>query len=542
MRTVAIILADLEQTPLGTKSRLADAMHGEPVLRRTIGRLEASKNLSTIVVASPPNQADMVRSILDGTTAVVESVDAPPPPYHRLVCVARKWSLDSWRGGLGGSCAFDEYTHSTVHTALCEKHNAEAVAIAAPGSVLIDPELLDAMIEHHVANVDDARLTFAQAPPGLTAMIIQPGVLEEIAKQSAPPGWGLAYKPDAPGIDVAFRSCCFAAPQSVRHASGRLTADTTRSMRTLNAILAENKNPTVEQIAGWLHHRAGNAIEPLPQEVEIELTTDDPLPKTRLRLRGSRVPERGPLSIEWVKSVARELSGDADDALVVLGGHGDPLCHVQFPTVLRELRSAGVYGICVYTTGQSVSQQALDALIEYQVDVVAVHVDAQSPETYQSLNGSELAGVHQFINRLVSARADAQQPAPIVIPQMTKCIDNVEEMDVFFDEWVRRTGCATITGYCDYAGALPDLAVTDASPPQRKACRRLWRRCVILSDGSIVACDQDAAGAMRLGHLRDTTLSQAWCGPAASRLRHSHLTLSLNEMPMCENCRQWFRR
>jgi len=62
-----------------------------------------------------------VRSIVAGTGATVESVDSPPPPYRRVVTVARKWSLDSWRGGLGGSAAFDEYTDTAVHLAIARK-------------------------------------------------------------------------------------------------------------------------------------------------------------------------------------------------------------------------------------------------------------------------------------------------------------------------------------------------------------------------------------------------------------------------------------
>lgn len=540
MKIVAVLIADLDRTPIGTTSRLANELRGVAILRRTVERIQRSRRVDQIVVAAPPSQFDRVQLILNGTDAMVESVDLPPPPYRRLVTVARKWSLDSWRGGLGGSAAFDEYTDTAVHLAIARKTEAGAVVVVAPGAVLLDPAMLDAMIEHHVANADDARLTFAQAPPGLTGTIIQTAVLEELAPQNAPPGWGLAYKPDAPAIDVAFRSCCYAAPRSVRHCAGRLTADTDRSIRTIERILDAGDDLPAEQV-GQLLIEYSATIESLPREVEIELTTDDPLPNTRLRLRGDHVPSRGPIAVETIERLAIELVAGNDDALVVLGGHGDPLLHPQLTAILGSLRRAGVYGICMYTTGQSLTDDALSAIIEHQVDVVVIHADAWGAETYRALNGGDLTVVNAAVDRLIRARTDARQPAPIVIPQMTKCVENVEEMDAFFDGWIRRSGCATIAGFSDYGGRLDDLAVTDTSPPRRSVCRRLWRRCVILADGSVVACDQDAAGSLRLGQIDTASLGEIWNGQAASRLRGMHQSMQLDERSLCARCSQWHR-
>ena len=38
MKVIATLQADLEETPLGTKSRLADELGGVPVLLRTVQR------------------------------------------------------------------------------------------------------------------------------------------------------------------------------------------------------------------------------------------------------------------------------------------------------------------------------------------------------------------------------------------------------------------------------------------------------------------------------------------------------------------------
>ena len=42
MKVAAVIQADLIETPLGTRSRLADELAGAPVLRRTVERISRS--------------------------------------------------------------------------------------------------------------------------------------------------------------------------------------------------------------------------------------------------------------------------------------------------------------------------------------------------------------------------------------------------------------------------------------------------------------------------------------------------------------------
>ena len=85
MKVIATLQADLEMTPLGTRSRLVDDLHGIPVLRRTVEGLRRTKLLQGVYVLSPAEQAQRCVSLLGGTGAVVRPFDAPPPPWASLV-------------------------------------------------------------------------------------------------------------------------------------------------------------------------------------------------------------------------------------------------------------------------------------------------------------------------------------------------------------------------------------------------------------------------------------------------------------------------
>ncbi len=541
MKALAVLDADLENTPLGTRSRLADALAGAPLLRRTVDRLSRCASLQGIVVACPESQRERVVELLDGTPADVIGRDAEPPPYRGLVQVARKWSLDAWRGGLGGSTFLDECVNIDLNAAILDRYPVEALLVAAPGAALLDPALVDAMIAHARAHAGESKLTFAQSPPGLTPVIFQAGLCRQLAEKRVPPGWALAYKPDDPSIDLVFRSCNFPVPQSVRYPAGRLTGDTDRSWRAMNQIVADGADIDAEAVGRWLLAREGADLPPRPREVEIELTTDDPLPDTVLRPRGDRVPSRGPMDPALVESISRELAED-DDALVVLGGCGDPVLHPEFDRILAILRNNRVYGVAVATTGARLTAPVIEALIRHRVDLVAVHVDAWRDETYQRVQGGgDLGRVCDAIAQLEQARVSAAQAAPIIVPHLCKSTLNVEEMDAFFDGWLRARGCAAITGFSHYGRRLDDLTVVDMQPPTRIPCRRLFQRCVVLANGAVSACDQDYCGEIALGHLGDATLTEVWTGSRAGALRAHHLALDLAAEPRCAACCEWHR-
>ena len=340
---------------------MSDKLAGKPVLVRTLERLLDCEKLDEIVVCFPEQQKPDMEDLVANLRVQLRPRNDCSPPYQALIKTARKWAQDAWRGGLGSSCSFDEYTNGELCAAIANEFEADAIVSVPPGAALLDPNLTDSMIAHADDNSQEVRLVFAQAPPGLVPLILQRAICDDVAGSRTPVGWTLAYRPDEPRTDLAFKPCCFAVPHSVRHAAGRLCADTDRSLQTMSDLLAGGEGKTAEQIGEWLIERDSTFHDTLPREVEIELTTEDPLPQTSLRPRGERTPSRGPISLEIVDKIAREL-GTRDDSLVVLGGHGEPFLHPQFDQIFRILRQHNVFGIAVYTSGQELPDAAIRSI------------------------------------------------------------------------------------------------------------------------------------------------------------------------------------
>jgi hypothetical protein len=522
MKVIAVILADLERSPPGTRSRLAEPLAGVPVLRRTVQRLAQVKTLGSIHVLARPAERPRVQELLAGLPAIVHPSDLPPAPHEELVRVARKWALDNWRGGIGGACAFDESFHAAALQAVAKAASADAVMAVPAHAVLLSPPLAGAMIEHLRGPGKDYRFVFTQGPPGLTPILMTAPILDELVPAAYPPGVLLAYKPAAAEPDLISKPCCYQVPTAVAMTHGRLLADTSESFATCEAVLkelGEQAAGDAEAVCRFLADRRPLYVPPLPAELEVELTTQDSLPGTRLRPAGKAVPARGEMDLRLLERVVGELA-QRDDSLVVFGGFGDPLCHPQWREALRLTRQAGIFGISVQTTGKRLAQIDRDALLNEPPDLLVVRLDAASEAVYAQVQGEPgLDAAVQAVLALDEARRQRRQVRPVVVPSMIKSRLNVGDLEAFFEQWVTKVGSCWIEGYSDRAGQMEPLQVASMAPLVRVRCRRLRSRLVVLADGRTVSCDQDYQAIQTVGDLRRQSLQEVWLGTPLQHLR-----------------------
>lgn len=551
MKTIVTIEADFERSPIGTVSRLADDLAGTPVLRRTVERALGAEKPSSVHVIVRAEQRSRAAELVGDLNVRIESHEAEASPGAELARTARKWSLDGWRGGIGGACWFDEGTHAAVLAALGKREGADGVAIVPAAAALIDPVMLDAMIDQFESIADTHRLTFAAAPPGLAALLVRADLLDELANAGQPISHLLAYRPEDARGGYLNTQYCHQTPTLVAGTSARLLADTDRGVEALNAVLKHAGNgtattPAADRICEWLQTRTPDRAA-LPREVELELTTEDQLRDTQLRPRGDAVPRRGPVDLAVVRRLVDELR-TVDDALLVLGGFGEPLLCPQLPEILEICRPAhgsdgdGVFGLTVRTNGLALDRPAVEQLAAHRVDVVLVTLDAHSGETYRAVHGiDEFARVTANLEGLMQWRQQARCVRPLLVPELMKARETFDDMEAFFDHWIGRVGSAVIRGYSHCAGQLPDRAVMNMAPVHRCACRRLTSRCLVLADGRVVACDQDFAGRQVMGDLTRESLHAIWTGQQATQLHACHVTSELAGLPLCPQCDEWHR-
>ncbi len=544
MRTIAVIEADFARGALGTRARLNDDLLGETVLRRTLKRVLAARRIDRVHLVVRHQEKPLADAAVAGLDVAVQTHDAGSVPWREMIASGRKWSLDGWRGGLVGASVFDESLNPWVLSAICQMDQAEAVVSVAPAAPLMDPGLLDGLVGHYEQVRGEMRLAFTQTAPGLSAAVYQPALLAELANAGQPLCRLLAYRPEEPRKDLATQNAFFSVPAQIAHAMGRCIVDTQCAFDRTSRMLREignDESADAMTVSRWLGDHKYDQVGRLPEEVEIELTTEDPLPNTTLRPRGSAVGGRGPMSMDLFKRLIDELAG-RDDVRVIFGGFGDPLLHPQWPAMVGYARQAGVFGIAVRTSGITLDAMAVDALMTPRVDVLNVLVDAVTPATYRAVHNADYyQRVLENVEAVGRANHQRQQPQPLIVCEMAKTRATIGEMEQFYDFWVTKTGSAYLAGPSHYARQWADLAVMSMAPPARRTCHRIFFRTLVLADGRVTVCDQDFKGTHAIGSLTESSLSSLWTGPAMTGVRRSHLDGRFDGMPLCPACEEWHR-
>lgn len=549
MKTIATIAVDLARSPLGTRSRLADDLCGKPVFRRTVERVLNADRIAEIHLLTPTDQGPAVANLLAGLPLQTDASDALaritilsvdcPPSYSPLVRAGRIWGLDGWRGGIGGLCAFDEDFNAAAVALAASRALAGTVISIPAAACLINPELIDAMIDHYETIAAGFRMTFAQTPPGLSGIVLHRELLDELAAANHPPGMILLYHPERAFADLAGKEPCYRPPSEVIEARGRLIADTERSVRRLRELIEAGADDwDAARIGRWLLDRAERHVDPIPQEIEIELTTEDRLPEpSLLRPRGPAVGKRGPIKLDTIRSIADSIA-DYDDVRIVLAGFGDPCLHPQFAAICRILRDSTAAAIAVRTPALCDAAAIEIALFQTPVDVIEVTLDAMTAETYHKVHGLDaFESATRRLETWLARRQSSASVTPFIMPSFVKSEDNIHEMEAFYDHWQRRLGACLVTGHSHYAGQRQPRAVTQMAPPKRTVCRRTLSRAMILADGRMTTCDQDFAGRQTTGRLDESPLSELWHSANMKAIRENRFDAA----PLCPNCDEWHR-
>jgi radical SAM protein with 4Fe4S-binding SPASM domain len=549
MKTIATIVVDLVHGPLSTRSRLADDLGGIPVLRRTVERVLNAKCVAEIHLLTPTDQAPAVARLLtdlpvesganDLSARIKYQTVTNSPSYSPLVRAGRIWGLDGWRGGIGSLCAFDEDYNAAAVAMAASSALADAVISIPAAACLIDPAMMDAMIDHYQAIAGGFRMTFAQTPPGLSGIVLHRELIDELAIANQPPGMLLLYHPERTFADLAGKEPCYRPPSEVIESRGRLLADTERSFRRVRELIEVGADDwDAPRIGRWLLDRAERHVEPVPLEIEIELTTEDRLSEASLlRPRGATVGRRGPIKLDTIHAIAESIA-DYDDVRIVLAGFGDPCLHPQFAAICRTLRDSTAAAIAVRTPALCDDAAIENAHFETPVDVIEVTLDAMTAETYQKVHGIDaFESATRRLETWLARRQSAGSVAPFIVPSFVKSEENIHEMEIFYDHWQRRLGACLVTGHSDYAGQRPARAVTTMAPPKRTVCRRTLSRAMILADGRMTACDQDFSGRQTIGRLDESPLAELWHSAKIKAIREN----SFDCAPLCSKCSEWHR-
>lgn len=554
---IALVVADPQRGRLGHARRLDEQLAGRPVLWHTLSRAARIERVERIVVVHPPDQNPLAGFDVNGLGVPIESfahAEVSGNAFTARTQSARKWALSGWRGGLGGATAWDELLPAAPLHAALEKFRGrgEAAVIVGGDWCVFDPGYADALLALHLDAPEGMKLTFTQAPPGLSPIVTSRAVLGDLAEKQATFGSVLAYNPKRPAIDPVGREVNHPIPATVRDTARRFVCDTPAGIARLHQLadqLGDNFT-TADAIAVTDACRDCELAHPehvfdtLPEQVTLELTP-------RRLAAGPITPQhdvafdRADMEFELARDLLSQLGGKS----VTLGGPGDATLHPRWPEIAAAALDAGVLGLHV-ETDLLAERDALAPLTETHgngerlIDLVTVRLNADTAATYHRAMGVDrFAEVIDNLQWLFDRRpriTDRHMGVPWIIPRLVKTTDTLADMESFFERWMHLIGHAIIerppTGGTGSFALRDDHSPVPMDPPWKPPSpHQVKRRLTILSDGTATLCGQDWLGRAALGHATEHGLLELW--QRAAELEPPGDT---DDAPVCRRCRDWW--
>ncbi len=424
---VTAVLSMLHE-PLGPNSATR-RFRGEATLAWTLFRLGRCQRISQSIVLCWEDQAEAVAPIAAELNVQYIARSARVcVPHLEAVAAARRWA-DGWRGGLLGTCEFDRGFHGPWIAEIAEKTGADAMLLVDPAAGLVDPVLIDGLIEHSEGR-PEIDLCFSQAAPGLSGALLRKPLIEQLAVGGAHPGALLTYRPDLPVHDPISKPSCAPIPTTLARTLHRFTLDSERQIDRITQATVHLNGQLIsteaEQLVRFLD--ASPETPELPREIVLELNTrraTRPMYSPSSHIQFDR-PE---LTLDAARALFEELAA-AEDIRVVLGGVGDPLLHPEIFAIADLARHCGVRAIAIETDLIGTDVNVIERLADSPLDIVSVNFPAVRPATYEAIMGVDgFKTVMENLTKLISRRQANRRGTPLVVPTFHKMAGNLGEME-----------------------------------------------------------------------------------------------------------------
>lgn len=577
---IALIVADPTAGRLGPARRLDAALAGRPVLWHTVNRAARIEGIERVIVVHPPE-----RSPLSGIDTASFGVPVETFAHDQVaggaftprIRSARKWALSGWRGGLGGTTAWDELLPAAPLVAALEQFRGDAAVLVGGDWCAFDQGYAAQLLKLHLGAPEAMKVTFTQAPPGLSPIVTSRAVLTDLAKNHATFGSVLAYNPRRPAVDPIGREVNLPIAATVRDTARRFIFDAPGSfpesecasrgfhpLQRAAVVLGDDFAEAdavgiTDACRAWESRHPDHVFDTLPEQIAIELSP-------RRLANGPITPQhsidfdRGDMDPALARGLFAQLAGKS----VTLGGLGDATLHPQWADLAGAALDAEVLGLHIETdllADREVLAPLTENLGQAQrlIDVVSVNLNADTAATYEKAMGVDRFGEvidtlqwlfdrrGQRTKTVTSAETQNQVSGaipgagvPWIIPRLVKTLDTLGDMESFFDRWMHLVGHAVIqrlpTGGTGPFALVPDQSPVPMDPPwKRPSPHQIKRHLTVLSDGTVTLCRQDWLGRAALGNAKDTPLLELWRNAATLDLPGE-----TDASPVCRRCGDWW--
>jgi sulfatase maturation enzyme AslB (radical SAM superfamily) len=223
--------------------------------------------------------------------------------------------------------------------------------------------------------------------------------------------------------------------------------------------------------------------------------------------------------------------------------NGEPLVHPNaYEMIEYAALNSGVY-VTLTTNGTIMNAKRTQSLLESQVHMIDISIDAFTPETYAKIRvGGRLSTTQANVLQLLSWVRESKSKTKVVVSFVEQPQNTHEAKD--FESYWKDQGASyvVIRRLHSCSGAKVDLAAlkrTATKAVARRPCLYPWERIVINARGELAFCPSDWVHGSVITNYQETTILETWQGEFYQRLRQAHLTNQYKDHKFCGQCPDW---
>ena len=247
------------------------------------------------------------------------------------------------------------------------------------------------------------------------------------------------------------------------------------------------------------------------------------------------------------------IDGIKTNALhLLLYFQGEPLMNGDIFGMIKYATERRLYTI-ISSNGQFLDNKTAMRIIESGLDRIIISVDGTDQSTYEKYRaGGNLNRILEGTKYLNALKKEKRRLRPEIIFQFLVFRHNENQVNIFRDfgkrsgadrTWIKSAQVINPDRLLEIIPENPDYSRYTADPEKRikiKAgirnhCSRLWRTCVVTTDGDIVPCCFDKEAKYIMGSLKNAELSQIWNNEKYMEFRRKILT-NRRGTDICNNC------
>jgi radical SAM protein with 4Fe4S-binding SPASM domain len=228
---------------------------------------------------------------------------------------------------------------------------------------------------------------------------------------------------------------------------------------------------------------------------------------------------------------------------------GEPFLNRKTVDYIRIAKEKGIPLVSVTTNFTSIKDAEIERLVVDGLDSIHISFEGLNREKYEAIRGTDsFERVLRNLDRLYHFKVKHKSEKPWVSLTYVRTEETDEQIESFQSVWRDKVNSIHISPQFDYLGRAPirkdqgtpnSEGILDRSSDERLACRQLWLRLVVLSNGELVPCSQNIDGELSLGNIRDMTIAEAWQGDKMLDLRAQHITNRIPKDCVCDKCIDW---